>query len=42
MQEKEVDEVDKRLNLRLSEEDKDFLKVRSGEKRKIQVKAFSM
>ncbi|HID4790014.1 TPA: VirB4 family type IV secretion system protein [Staphylococcus aureus] len=32
MQEKEVDEVDKRLNLRLSEEDKDFLKVRSGEK----------
>ncbi|PKE73660.1 TrsE, partial [Macrococcoides caseolyticum] len=32
MQEKEVEEVNQRLNLKLSEDDIEFLKVRSGEK----------
>lgn len=40
MQEKEVEEVNERLNLRLTEEDKDFLKVRSGERSEESGKGF--
>ena len=32
MQEKEVEEINERLNLKLTEEDKDFLAVAGGEK----------